>query len=255
MRRLHLFEFLDLKWFPQVLRDGATAYLVVAYRLMRALPRAWAEVIAGQFTPGEEPEILDLCSGAGGPIPAVIEELERLGIKARATLTDLYPNPASVQHDRIRWIAEPVDATRVPAQLTGVRTLVAGFHHFRPDLAKAILKDAFDQRRPICIFEGASKTIATLITILGVPVAVSLAMPFARPFRWSYLLFTYVIPVLPFLVLWDGVVSWFRLYTPDMFRELTADLTANDYHWEIGTVKLPRIPEPLPYFIGRRVSA
>ena len=33
-----------------------------------------------------------------------------------------------------------------------------------------------------------------------VPLDVLLPMPFARPFRWSYLLFTGLIPVLPFLV-------------------------------------------------------
>jgi hypothetical protein len=253
MRRVHLFEFTDLEWFPQVLRDAETAYLAASYRLLRSLPRAWALVIAPQFTPSEPPEILDLCSGSGGPVPAVIEELEKLGINARARLSDLYPNQAPAQYNRITWIAEPLDASRVPANLTGVRTMFAGFHHFRPETAKAILENAFDQRRPICIFEAGSKTIPTLVSLLGVPVAVLLLMPFARPFRWVYLLFTYLIPILPFIVLWDGVVSWFRFYTPHMLRDMTAGLSAQDYRWESGSVKAPGVPSPLPYFIGRPV--
>ena len=34
------------------------------------------------------------------------------------------------------------------------------------------------------------------------------ATPFVRPFRWSRLLFTYVIPLIPLLVLFDGTVSF-----------------------------------------------
>ena len=44
MWRLHLFEFGDKEWFPQVLRDAETAYLAIAYRLS-PLPRHWAERI------------------------------------------------------------------------------------------------------------------------------------------------------------------------------------------------------------------
>jgi nicotinamide mononucleotide (NMN) deamidase PncC len=34
--------------------------------------------------------------------------------------------------------------------------MFSAFHHFRPDAAKAILKDAFDRRRAICIFESGT---------------------------------------------------------------------------------------------------
>jgi len=125
-------------------------------------------------------------------------------------LTDLYPNLKSASHPHILWLAEPVDATRVPQKLGGVRTMFFSFHHFRPDAAKAILKDAFDRRRAICIFESGSGTLLGLISMIGVPVAVLALMPFARPFRWAYLLFTYLIPVMPLVVFWDGSVSMLR---------------------------------------------
>jgi hypothetical protein len=32
-------------------------------------------------------------------------------------------------------------------------------------------------------------------------------MPFARPFRRAYLVFTYLIPVMLLILLWDGMVS------------------------------------------------
>ncbi|MFN0103237.1 MAG: hypothetical protein ACKV2U_14255 [Bryobacteraceae bacterium] len=253
MRRLHLFEFGDQRWFPRILRDAETSYLATAYRFSPMLARRWAEKISTVLQAGEPAEILDMCSGSGGPMPAIVEELEKLGYYARATLTDLYPNPKSDSHPRIAWLPEPVDAAHVSPNLTGVRTMFSAFHHFRPDTAKAILGDAFDRRRPICIFEAGSRTPLAAGTMLGVPVAVLALMPFARPFRWAYMLFTYLIPLLPLIILWDGMVSLLRIYSPEEMKKLTEDMHAPGYAWEIGRIQVRGIPYGLPYLIGRPI--
>lgn len=253
MRRLHLFEFGDQKWCPQILHDAETAYLANSYRMMPALQRRWAEKISTVLEAGEPAEILDLCSGSGGAMPSIIDELAKRGYDVRATLTDLYPNPGSASHPRVAWLTEAVDATRVDPKLTGVRTMFSAFHHFRPDMAKAILKDAFDNRRAICIFEsGSSARLLAATMMIGVPIAVLALMPFARPFRWGYLVFTYLIPVVPLILLWDGMISIIRVYSPDKMKELTEDLQAPDYVWEIGQIQvIPRVG--MPYLIGRPV--
>jgi hypothetical protein len=247
----HLFEFGDQEWFPQVLRDAETAYLATCYRLLPRLTARWAELVSTALPAGEPAEILDLCSGAGGPIPSILKELEQRGYWAWARLTDLYPNPKAASHARAAWLAEPVDATRVSPKLKGVRTMFAAFHHFRPDAAKAILKDAFDRRQPICIFEAGSGTLLAAGAMLGVPLAVLAVMPFARPFRWGYAAFTYLIPLMPLIVLWDGMVSLLRIYSPGQMKTLTEDLQAPDYAWEIGGVHVRGIQGELPYLIGR----
>jgi hypothetical protein len=252
MRRLHLFEFGDQKWLPKVLRDAETAYLAVAYRSL-PLPKLWADKIAAVLPVGGPAEILDLCSGAGGAMPLIIDELVRRRYDPQARLTDLYPNPKSTSHPRISWLPESVDATRVPPALNGVRTMFSAFHHFRPDAAKAILKDAFDRRRAICIFEGGSGTPLGVATMILVPFNVLAMMPFARPFRWTHLLFTYVIPLLPLIVFWDGVVSMLRIYSPKRMREWTSDLQAADYAWETGVIHLRGLPDGLPYLIGQPI--
>jgi hypothetical protein len=253
MYRLHLFEFSDQPWFPQVLRDGETAYLAAAYRVV-PLPRQWAERISTVLRPREPTEILDLCSGSGGPMRLIIEVLERRGYVVRATLTDLYPNPQSAPHPKLSWLAESVDATRVSPRLAGVRTMFSAFHHFRPDAAKAILKDAFDRRRAICIFESGSGTMLGFASMVGVPVGVLAVMPFARPFRWLYLVFTYLIPLMPLVIFWDGIVSMLRIYSPEQMKELTKDLQAPDYAWEIGRIRLAGVPDGPPYLIGQPIT-
>jgi len=201
-------------------------------------------------------EILDLCSGSGGAMPLIIEELEKRGYDVRATLTDLHPNqnsalnPLTAPPPGIVWLAEPVDATCVPTKLKGVRTMFSAFHHFRPEKAKAILRDAFESRDAICIFESGSGTLLGLSMALGVPFGVLLLMPFARPFRWGYLVFTYLIPLVPLILLWDVIVSFLRLYSPEQMKKFTEDLQAPDYVWEIGRIQVRGIPGGLPYLIG-----
>ena len=82
----------------------------------------------------------------------------------------------------------------MPPELAGARTMFSAFHHFRPDAAKGILRDAFARRRPICIFESGQGTLIGVAMTLLIPVNVLALMPFARPFSWGYLLFTYLIP-------------------------------------------------------------
>ena len=254
MRRLHLFEFGDQRWLPQILRDAETAYLAAGYRLLPMLARQWADRLATVLPAGEPAEILDLCSGAGGPLPLIVEELEKRGYQARVTLTELYPGPKPSGHPGIAWLTEPVDATKVPSTLAGVRTMFSAFHHFPPDAARGILNDAFEHRRAICIFESGSGTLAGVISMLGVPIAVLALMPFARPFRWTHLLFTYVIPLMPLIVLWDGIVSMLRIYSPGQMKEMTMDLRAPGYVWEAGRVQVTGIPGGLPYLIGRPIQ-
>jgi len=249
MRRLHLFEFGDQPWFPRLLRDVETAYLATAYRFI-GLSRLWAEKILAVLAAGEPAEFLDLCSGSGGPMPLILDELAARGYKAHATLTDLYPNPKSAPHPRVTWLKEPVDATQVAPNLAGVRTMFSAFHHFRPLRAKAILADAFNKRRAICIFESGLGSLRAAFVTLLIPVNVLLLMPFARPFRWSYFAFTYLIPIMPLIIFSDGIVSALRIYSPEQMQELTKDLQAADYAWEIGRIRARGIPDGLPYLIG-----
>ena len=253
MRRLHLFEFGDQQWFPRILRDAETAYLTAAYRVWPALVRQWAEKISTVLHPHKPSEIVDLCAGSGGAMPQIVEDLRQRNYDVRVFLTDLYPNPSSALDSRITWLPNPVDATHIPPELKGVRTMFSAFHHFRPDAARAILKDAFEHRRTICVFESGSGTALGMAAMLGVPLAVLALMPLARPLRWTHLLFTYLVPLLPFLVLWDGMVSMLRIYSLGQMRQLTADLQAPDYHWELGHIKVRGIPDRLPYLIGRPI--
>lgn len=257
MRRLHLFEFEDQAWFPHRLRAAMTSYLAATYRIT-PFPKLWAQHVSRVLAECSLDEIVDLGSGSAGPMPLVAGELEKMGHPARVTLTDLYPNPAAMNgrgngDGFIRYWPEPVDATKVPAPLTGVRTMFASFHHFEPDEARAILRDAFEQRRSICIFEATSRTPAAIATTLLIPLLVLALTPTVRPLSIFQIFFTYLAPILPLLIFWDGLVSQLRTYSVEEFGELTSELHGPEYRWTSGLIRAPGLPAGVPYLTGSPV--
>jgi hypothetical protein len=74
--------------------------------------------------------------------------------------------------------------------------------------------------------------------------------PLVRPFQWSRLLWTYVIPIIPFVLLFDGVVSCLRTYGSRELKELTEELSGEEYQWETGEHKDVFLRLPITYLIG-----
>ena len=241
--RLHLFEFNDLPWLPAFLRDSLTRYLTAAYRTLPA-PREWAKLIAKAMDRQGTTSMVDLCSGDGGPLEFVRVELAALGkADIQVTRTDLFPMPGVVA----------ADARRVPKNLDGIRTMFTAFHHFRPQEAQAILRDARDSGKSICIFEATRRAPLPLILMLLTPLLALLLTPRVRPMRWSQIVFTYLIPILPLLIAFDGIVSTLRTYTVQELREITAGLAGPDYEWEALDIQMPGVPFPFPALLGRPV--
>lgn len=243
MKRIHLFEFIDLPWYPQIFRRMQTDYLqFVGTRgsahkyliplLVKAMQRAGTT------------RVVDLCSGGSGPWMRLKEQFQQAGMAVQITLTDKYPSPEAVQkwagasQREIEYLPEPVDAARVPRGLEGMRTLFEGFHHFRPEQARAILQDAAEQRAAIGIFEISLKPPFGIILLLLSPVmtlvSYFLLTPFITPRTWSRFLWTYLVPVVPLVTCWDGAISLLRVHNPQELKALTGQVQCDNYTWETG---------------------
>jgi hypothetical protein len=202
-------------------------------------------LLAGALSASGQRTIVDLCSGGTGPVVALAEAVKkRSGVDARLILTDLYPNRAAFARAAERASvtvtgeSEPIDARAVPARLSGVRTIFDAFHHFRPENARDILRDAAERRQPILIVEATERSLgAVLGMLLFVPLLVLLLTPFVRPFTGWRLLLTYVLPVAVPLILFDGIVSCLRSYTPEELRALTRGLETDSYRFHVGRKK------------------
>jgi len=260
MRRQRWFEVHDQPWFPAFLRDlvtealeavwnGNRTYRSIAARLREAVRRSGAR------------QIVDLCSGGGGPWLGLYPEVAD-GQPLRVWLTDQYPNSlltagmrdgsaeASGQGPSGALLAcrEPVDARAVPRDLGGFRTIFSSFHHFDPESARAMLADAFAHRQGIGIFEAARCTPWTLLAVNAMPLLELREAARARPVRFPRLFWSFVVPVIPATLWVDGMLSCLRSYSLADLAELTEGLTAEDYAWEIGEAGGGRVP--IRYLIG-----
>lgn len=259
--RLHLFELEDQPWFPSILRDLATDYLHFI-ETKSALHRPVVPILGALLRETRQERVVDLCSGGGGPIPSLLEELTDRGISARFTLTDWYPNTSAFERvaaaapSSISFVPEPIDARAVPAALTGVRTMFNAFHHFAPDDAVAVLRSAAAAGQPIAIFEIPDRRLRTLIPLflLTCPI-VLLTTPFIRPFRWSRLFWTYLLPLVPLTCWWDGWVSQLRAYTPEEMHRLAGAVGVAGFSWKSGRVPIGAVPGDLTYLVGMPSNA
>jgi hypothetical protein len=251
--RLQLFELEDLTWFPKAIRDLATDYLHFMETGF-ALHKPVVPLLRSMLENSKTLCVVDLCSGGGGPVPAIYEALAADEIRVRFTLTDKFPNTTAFQRlslqfpSGIQYIARPVDATDVPQTLVGLRTMFNSFHHFAPRSARLVLESAVQARQPIGIFEIPERSLLMMVPFLFTPIFVALATPFIRPFRWKRLLWTYVIPLVPLTCWWDGLVSACRAYTPAEMLAMTHGF--DDYEWNADRIGVRGKPGHLTYLLG-----
>jgi hypothetical protein len=173
------------------------------------------------------------------------------------TLTDKYPNIdafkklSRLSKCPVGFIPTSVDATSVPSDYQGMRTLFSSFHHFRPDQAKRILQDAVDNNVAIGIFETTERTKRKCLSALYYGLLFTFQItPNLRPFKWSRLFWTYVMPVVPIIHTWDRMVSHLRTYSIQELHEFVSEVKSTHYGWEIGQAKLENYGGSVIYLLG-----
>jgi hypothetical protein len=264
MQRFPVIEFEDLPWLPRWLRQNMTQYVRMIHRLLRTETILLAP-IAQALRQGHTTEIVDLCSGSGGPLPEVVAMLRaKTGAAVHLTLTDLYPDARAAERINttnrpwLRYEMTPLDATEVPFHKSGLRTMICCFHHMPPSKAQKILRRAYQDRKPICIFELSDNRHSRWLILALFPTLFMLTLlltPFMRPLSWRQLIFTYFVPLLPFLDAWDGAASLARAYSPRDIAEMLRGLADQNYAWELHHPKRPLLKGSMLLLLGLPRSA
>ncbi|MEM7454101.1 MAG: hypothetical protein AAF456_07070 [Planctomycetota bacterium] len=242
MKRLQLVELEDLSWFPPLLRNYMTDFLRTIEEKTDLFGPA-VDTIAGLLESNGQSAVVDLASGGGGQWRTLFPRLATRVANARLTLTDYYPNHdslkriAAIDQQAVAVESDSVDARQVPDHLHGVRTMFLSLHHFNPEDATKILADAVSAKAPIAVFEAQLRDFKHLIQFAISPLAVLALTPFIRPFSLGRLFFTYLAPVVPLCVGFDGVASVFRTYMPDELLEMAAVADpGGSYEWSAKVV-------------------
>lgn len=256
MRRLDVPEIEDQPWCPRAVRDGGTDWLAFMANATGAF-HGVAPLLAEALRHTGTRRVIDLCSGGGGPWPTLAPVLAEHAEVDTIELTDRFPNVDALRQARDRsggllsFRERSVDATDVPEGIAAVRTMFNCFHHFPPDAARAVLNDAVRKRRAIAIFEGVDHRALGLLGVAAQLPMVLLATPFVRPPRLSRYLLTYLVPLIPALILFDGTMSMLRLYLADELRELVASVDDHEsFEWRIGSTPIPRAPVGITHLVG-----
>jgi hypothetical protein len=249
-------EFHDQPWFPRSFRDGVTDALQFIMNLGGVYDPIVPRLNSAMEFAGTH-RIVDLCSGAGGPwlrIQPILEQKKHQPVDIY--LTDIYPNVAMFEevrkasHGKINYSPDSVDAARLPVQLKGFRTIFSSYHHFDPKEATAILRDAVANGQGVGVFEVAKCHPVTIFLVILMPLVSLFVTPFIRPFRFSRLFWTYIVPVIPFVLYYDGVISCLRSYSLTTLSALTRDLSAQNYQWQIGEDNRTLHVLPITYLVG-----
>lgn len=269
---LRLFEFCDLARFPHFLRAACQSMLTAQWTrrlplLQRASPAAHAaDVLAALLARLERADptspitVVDVCSGAGGPVPhieALVNARRRAEGRSQVdfVLSDLHPHPAAWKEacrgrPHLRFVPDSVDATAVneaaavtarPGRLRTrtrtrtLRTFFLAFHHFDDAAAARVLQDAVRGADAVAVVELQDRRAGSVALMLLEGALVLLVTWAWFPWEWRRWACTYAVPVLPAVMVWDGVVSCLRTREAHEMRALDGEgAAAEAWAWEAG---------------------
>lgn len=223
MRRLQLFEFEDFEWVPRSVRDGGTDMLDLGFRKVGFYDGVASRLVE-LLDATKSDRVVDLCSGGGGGTLQMREAVAEAGRQVAFEFTDRFPNESGIERVRqlgdpkVVYLSESVDAMKGGGDREGVRTMSGALHHFPPEKVKELIAGVVARGTPLAFFDVAASPAISRLPLILAPIAMAVNMvalfvgslfliPLVRPVRASRLVFTYLLPLIPILVAWDGRVS------------------------------------------------
>lgn len=259
MKHTHFFEFEDLNWIPAPFRNTITQITQYNLDFFRIYDPIFDKIDELLQTTGYT-QIIDLCSGSSGPWPRLVTKCKKL---SKVILTDKFPNlkkwdqVAKTSEGKIDYYKTPVDIQSIPDELKGLRTIFTGFHHFKPADAKKILAQTVAKDQPVAVFEFTERNLSSIIRGLILYILLPfLQIPFIKPRTMAGFFWTYLIPIIPIMHWWDGLVSSLRTYTTSELWEIINSIDWKKYHWEVGAkpIKTCGMKGKITYLIGYSCS-
>lgn len=117
----------------------------------------------------------------------------------------------------------------------GLYLFVNSFHQLNSAEARRILQRIADSGNPVVVVEGNNDSLWQIVGMtIFVPLTVLLTAFFIKPFRFSRIILTYIIPILPVIIVIDGCIALLKLYNPSDLLALTSSLNAEHYEWKAG---------------------
>ncbi|KAI0102276.1 hypothetical protein GGR51DRAFT_562715 [Nemania sp. FL0031] len=166
----------------------------------------------------------------------------REGEGVKFVLTDLHPHvesweKAASASPHLTYVSTSVDAAAAPPELImqskaggkGVfRLFNLAFHHFDDGLARAILKNTVETSDGFGIFELQSRTFSSFVSCMLFGFFILIIAPLLYWWSPQILFFVYIVPIVPFVLVFDGLISSLRTRTADEVEVLLRTCGASD---------------------------
>ena len=241
MDRKMAFQFTRQRWFPRPLKRMMAEFLDFMVGLAQAnhpflpllnevLAHSQARTLVG-FRALEGGGLAHIAADVGGPVNAELS----------VVLTDEHPDASRAT--RVQQLASrPVEVlTCSPREAAerwrgrGIAAFINTFHKLDAGEDRAALETLVAHDLDVVIGEGNNKSFRQVfgMTVL-VPLTVLLLTPLIKPQRFWRYVFTYLVPILPLVIVWDGVAALFRLHRPEELEALAKSLGREDYVWKAG---------------------
>lgn len=236
MTRKQLFEFGDQSWLPKVFRTGLSdilrffvgdIYSPVKTRIKEILR------VMGMS------EVVDLCSGSGGPWPLFMKDWPGFDL----LLTDKYPEVSAIDHfdlairERVAFDTQSRDITTIQFDAGKLYTIFTGLHHLGPKEVSELFIRIQKAKSQVFVAEFTKREVRSIASMFLSVLVVLIITPMLRPFSLGRIFFIYLVPLIPLIYLWDGIASHCRSYTMTELEEIIELLPKADYQWRVEILK------------------
>lgn len=229
---MRFFEFGDLAWVPHLYHYYLRVYLIFFVKFV-GYDKLWAKQTQAFIEQNGTSSVMEYGSGSGEPLMRMVSQLDCEKAKSLSyIMSDLKPLPEFVNKVNAEapinftYIENSIDAaTHKPKDEQAV-VFINSFHHLPPKVARHVIKNNLENGNEMLILEYVRNNLLAYLSMLGGVLIVLLTAPFISKLKHLPLVivFTYIIPLFPFMMLWDGLISCRRAYSSKFYDQVVKEI-------------------------------
>lgn len=235
--RIQSFEFGDLPKIPKFYHNFLRTLMSRLYELFK-IHQLWIPHILAFCKENESTVIMDPCAGSGKVNQLIESEIQK-DVNIQFILSDIMTDRApmfadhinGLRNKRLQYISHSIDFLKSQNEYKQPKMFINSFHHFTNDQVIEILKASSQNSSNLLILEYCRKTFMSFISMILGPFIAMILFPIVvkKNDLIETFIFMYLIPIIPMMLLWDGVISSLRTYDKDDIENLLKRAGIDNY--------------------------
>ena len=229
-----LFEFGDLFWVPEFYHAFLRRFMGALYKVF-GYHRLWLPEL-NRFINKAGGTVMDPCAGSGYVNELLMKELGKKDLRFYLSDFMIDKNPEfrerinNLGDDRIHYLEQPIDVLKDNPDFRCPKIFINSFHHFDNEQVAQIFKLNLSHGDDVLVLEYCDNSFMSYLSMLLGPLVAMIMLPFITERRLLLVtaIFTYLIPVVPLMLLWDGIVSSLRCYSNKSIKAVLKDAGFDD---------------------------